>query len=136
GSRGRRPGEGRLVTTPTAAEDLTPEPTVLERILDAIERWGNKMPHPAILFAGLCVGVIVLSQILFWFNVRATFEVVEPPPVPTEETYFGGSVEPTDVGPTIPVPPEGYKLTTEPTKVKGLLTGQGVTSPFPPSLLT
>jgi len=114
------------VTTPTAAEDLTPEPTVLERILDAIERWGNKMPHPAILFAGLCVGVIVLSQILFWFNVRATFEVVEPPPVPTEETYFGGSVEPTDVGPTIPVPPEGYKLTTETTKVKGLLTGEGV----------
>jgi aminobenzoyl-glutamate transport protein len=87
------------VTAPTAAEQAQPEKTFLERILDAIERGGNKMPHPAILFAGLCVAVIVISQVLYWFDVKATFEVVKPPPVPTEETYFGGSVEPTDVGP-------------------------------------
>jgi len=35
----------------------------------------------AVLF---CAGaVIVLSQILFWFDVKATYEVVKPPPVPT-----------------------------------------------------
>jgi aminobenzoyl-glutamate transport protein len=114
------------VTAPSAAEHAPPEKTLLERILDAIERGGNKMPHPAIGFAGLCVVVIVLSQILYWFNVKATFEVVKPPAVPTEETYFGGSVEPTDVGPTEPVPPGAYRVTTETAKVKGLLTGEGV----------
>ena len=67
---------------------------------------GNKMPDPAILFLWLCVGVIVLSQVLYWFDVKATYEVVKPPPVPAEETYYGGSVEPTDVGPTEPEPAE------------------------------
>lgn len=98
----------------------------MERLLDGIERAGNKMPHPAILFGGLCIAVIVLSQILFWFDVKATYQVVKPPPVPTEETYFGGSVEPTDVGPTEPAPPGAYRMVTVTTKVEGLLTGAGV----------
>jgi aminobenzoyl-glutamate transport protein len=109
---------------PVAAEP--PEHTFLERLLDKIERAGNRMPDPAILFLILCVAVIVLSQILFWFDVKATYEVIKPPPVPTEETYFGGSVEPTDVGPTEPVPPEAYRTVTETTKVKGLLQGEGI----------
>jgi aminobenzoyl-glutamate transport protein len=104
----------------------TPKHSFLERMLDGIERLGNKMPDPAILFLILCGAVIVLSQILFWFDVKATYEVVKPPPVPTEETYFGGSVEPTDVGPTEPVPPEAYRTVTETTKVKGLLQGDGI----------
>ena len=98
----------------------------MKRLLDGIERLGNKMPHPAILFLVLCGAVIVLSQVLYWANWSATFEVVKPPAVPTEETYFGGSTEPTDVGPTEPVPPEAYEVTTETAKVKGLLTGEGV----------
>jgi aminobenzoyl-glutamate transport protein len=103
-----------------------PKHSFLERMLDAIERLGNKMPDPAILFLILCGGVIVLSQILFWFDVKATYEVVKPPSVPTQETYYGGSVEPTDVGPTEPVPPEAYRTVTETTKVKGLLQGEGI----------
>ncbi len=109
-----------------AAAPEQPEHTFLERMLDRIERAGNKMPDPAILFLILCGGVIVLSQILFWFNVQATYEVIKPPPVPTQETYYGGSVEPTDVGPTEPVPPSAYRTVTETTKVKGLLQGEGV----------
>ena len=100
--------------------------TFLERILDGIERAGNKMPHPAILFLVLCGAVIVVSQILYWANVSATFEVVKPPAVPTEETYYGGSSEPTDVGPAEPEPPAAYEVRTETAKVKGLLTGEGV----------
>jgi aminobenzoyl-glutamate transport protein len=103
-----------------------PEHTFLERLLDRIERAGNRMPDPAILFLILCGGVIVLSQILFWFDVKATYEVIKPPLVPTQETYYGGSVEPTDVGPTEPVPPDAYRMVTVTTKVKGLLQGEGV----------
>ena len=84
------------------------------------------MPNPAVLFLLLCVLTILLSQVLFWFNVHATYETVAPPPVPTQETYYGGSVEPTDVGPTQPEPPDAYKLHTETTKVQGLLTADGV----------
>ena len=59
--------EGRCVVTETADARGAAEPaekTFLERVLDAIERGGNKMPHPAILFLALCVVVIVLSQVL------------------------------------------------------------------------
>jgi aminobenzoyl-glutamate transport protein len=98
----------------------------MQRLLDGIERLGNKMPHPAVLFIVLCGAVIVLSQVLYWTNWSATYEVVKPPAVPTEETYYGGSTEPVDVGPTEPVPPEGYEVTTETSKVKGLLTADGV----------
>ena len=100
--------------------------TFLQRVLDRVERVGNKMPHPAIMFLALCGAVIVLSQVLAWLDVKATYEVVKPPAVPTQETYYGGSTEPTDVGPTEPVPPEGYTLTTETAEVKGLLSADGV----------
>jgi aminobenzoyl-glutamate transport protein len=100
--------------------------TFLQRILDGIERAGNKMPDPAILFLALCGAVIVISQILYWFDVKATYQVVTPPPVATEQTYVGGSTEPVDVGPSEPVPATAYKVKTETAKVKGLLTGDGV----------
>src|SRR5262249_44523271 len=108
-----RQGKGRVSD---AATGLPPpaasEQTFLERILNGVERAGNKMPHPAILFLALCGAVIVLSQVLYWFDVKATFQVVQPPAVATEQVYYGGSVEPTDVGPTVPEPAKDYKLTT------------------------
>src|SRR6476620_3813012 len=123
--------ERRRVTTDAPPVPAEPhEHTFLERLLDAIERAGNKMPDPAILFLVLCALVIVVSQILFWFDVKATFEVVKPPPVPTEQQYVGGSVEPTDVGPTEAEPANDYRLVTETAKVKGLLTGEGVSFLF------
>jgi aminobenzoyl-glutamate transport protein len=100
--------------------------TFMQRILDGIETAGNKMPDPAILFLALCGAVIVISQILYWFDVKATYQIVTPPPVATEQTYVGGSVEPVDVGPSEPVPASKYHIETETAKVKGLLTGDGV----------
>ncbi len=49
------------MAAPPAAE---PPRGMMERILGAIERGGNKMPDPAILFVWLSVGVIVLSALL------------------------------------------------------------------------
>jgi aminobenzoyl-glutamate transport protein len=102
------------------------EHTRMQRLLDGIERLGNKMPDPAILFLWLCLGVILLSQALQWLDVKATYQVVAPPPAAAEETYYGGSSQPTYVGPTEPEPAEDYQLRTETTKVKGLLTVDGV----------
>ena len=48
-----------------------------QRALAWIEKAGNKVPNPAILFIALCIGVIVLSQILDWLNVSVTSEVVD-----------------------------------------------------------
>jgi len=110
--------------------DAAAEHSFLERVLDGIERLGNKMPDPAILFLVLCGLVIVASQILFWFNVQATFEVVKPPPVATEQEYIGGSVEPVDVGPTEAEPAKDYQVVTQTAKVRGLLNGDGISFLF------
>ena len=119
-----RHGRGCVSETPAVSAEA--QHSFLERMLDGIERLGNKMPDPAILFLSLCGVVIVLSQLLYWFDVKATYEVVKPPPAPATETYYGGSVEPTYVGPSGHEPARLYHVTTETTKVKGLLTGEGV----------
>jgi aminobenzoyl-glutamate transport protein len=56
----------------TAAAPSEPARGLMVRVLDAIERGGNKMPHPAILFLWLCAGVIVLSMLLAWADVKVT----------------------------------------------------------------
>jgi aminobenzoyl-glutamate transport protein len=38
--------------------------TILQKLLNVVERGGNKVPHPAVLFFLLIVAVIVLSQVL------------------------------------------------------------------------
>lgn len=98
----------------------------MERLLDRVERVGNKMPHPAILFLILCLAVIVLSQALSWAGVHATYETVTTPPVAAEQTYYGGSSQPTLVGPTEPQPPSAYHVETQRAEVKGLLSADGV----------
>ncbi|MDA0183163.1 AbgT family transporter [Solirubrobacter phytolaccae] len=103
-----------------------PPHTRMQRMLDGIERLGNKMPDPAILFLWLCVGVIVLSQLLAWLDVDATYQVVEPPPATAEETYYGGSTDSVYVGPTEHEPADDYQVREKTTEVEGLLTGDGV----------
>src|SRR3954447_13435147 len=100
--------------TDTAVPEATApaDHTFMERLLDGIERVGNRMPDPAILFLWLCLGVILLSQALQWLDVKATYQVVAPPPVAAQETYYGGSVQPTYVGPTEPEPATDYKVRT------------------------
>ena len=50
----------------------------LDRFLTTIERVGNMVPHPAIIFFWLIVIVIVLSVILSFVGWSATYEAVDP----------------------------------------------------------
>jgi aminobenzoyl-glutamate transport protein len=99
----------------------------IQRVLDAIERVGNKVPHPAIIFLGLCVLVIVLSAVLAALDVSVTYEVAEQPPIVAEQEDLGGSIAP-DV-----VLPEGeqrlyddVEIVTETTEVQSILSRDGI----------
>ena len=98
----------------------------MERILGAIERGGNKMPHPAILFIWLCVGVIVLSMVLSWLDIKATYEVAKPPAVPVEEVVQGGSTQPSGGLPDASVQEGDYKIVQETAKIQSLVSADGV----------
>ena len=98
----------------------------MKGFLGTIERVGNKVPHPAILFLALIVIMIGLSQVFYWIGTSVTYEVVKPPPALVEETYIGGSVEPGEVLPAEAADAEDYAVTTATVEGRGLLTAGGV----------
>lgn len=98
----------------------------VQRLLDGIERVGNRVPHPAIIFLALCGLVIVLSAVLAAIDVSVTYDVVEPPPVEAEAEELGGSDEP-DIG-TLPEDylDEQLEVEQETTEIESLLSADGV----------
>jgi aminobenzoyl-glutamate transport protein len=97
-----------------------------ERILGGIERGGNKMPDPAILFVWLAVGVIVLSALLSWADINVTYQVAKPPPVPVEEVVQGGSTQPSGGLPDASVQEGDYTIVEETASVQSLLSADGI----------
>jgi aminobenzoyl-glutamate transport protein len=80
------------VTEATAA--TPPQHTAMGRLLDVIERAGNKVPHPVMMFLYLIIGVIVLSAILALAGVSVTDEIVVPDNVPTTPGYYEDTTQP------------------------------------------
>ncbi len=111
----------------TPLSTTSPAPKGKRSWLDVIENIGNKVPHPAIIFLGLCVLVIVLSAILAAFDVKVTYEVAEPPGVTVTQDYETGSSVP-----DYKIPPPGYEpqaapvIKQETTEIKSLLSVDGV----------
>ena len=95
-------------------------------VLGWIERVGNKVPHPAIIFLALIVGVIVLSAVLAWAGVSVTTEVAEAEETGVSQEYdAGGSSYPSlDHAPEEAIP--DYEVRTETIEVESLLDGDGI----------
>ncbi len=64
------------------------------RMLDVIERVGNKVPHPVLMFLYLIIFVIIASAVLAFLNVSVTDQIAVPVPVGVPPEYVGGPVEP------------------------------------------
>ncbi|GBU09419.1 aminobenzoyl-glutamate transport protein [Gammaproteobacteria bacterium] len=56
---------------------IQPKLSFLTRVLNKIERAGNKLPHPFIIFIGLMVFAIILSAIFSSLNISASFEKID-----------------------------------------------------------
>lgn len=52
--------------------------TTMQRLLDTIEKVGNMVPHPVVIFLILIAVVIVLSAVLSLFGTAVTFERINP----------------------------------------------------------
>jgi aminobenzoyl-glutamate transport protein len=52
--------------------------TLMQRFLDGVEKVGNMVPHPVIIFLILIAIVIVLSAVLGAFGTAVTFERINP----------------------------------------------------------
>jgi aminobenzoyl-glutamate transport protein len=59
--------------------------TALQRLLDLVERVGNKVPHPAVLFFLLIVLVVLLSHVLQWTGTSVSYQRLNPQTHKTED---------------------------------------------------
>jgi len=79
---------------------------VMQRFLDMVEKVGNKVPHPAVIFVALLLGVVVLSHILHLTGASVSYEVI----VPVERSIDSEKVAaaPYDTQFAFPERPYGY----------------------------
>lgn len=73
--------------------------SVMQKLLDVVERVGNKVPHPVIIFLFLIALVLILSHVLFLAGAGVSYQVVNP---------------------------ESHKVETATTVARSLLTGSGL----------
>jgi aminobenzoyl-glutamate transport protein len=77
--------------TESPAKHLPPEShpdaprSVLQKMLDVVEKVGNKVPHPAVLFFLLIGAVVLLSHLLHWLGTSVTYQRLDPQTHKTEE---------------------------------------------------
>jgi aminobenzoyl-glutamate transport protein len=62
----------------SVAETIKTPKTFLQKLLDGVERIGNKVPHPAVIFFILSGLVIVLSHLFYLLGTSVDYEVVNP----------------------------------------------------------
>jgi aminobenzoyl-glutamate transport protein len=52
--------------------------TIMQRLLDTVERVGNRVPHPVMIFVYLIVFVVLLSALLSLLGAQVTYQAYNP----------------------------------------------------------
>ncbi|NVJ19935.1 AbgT family transporter [Myxococcus sp. AM011] len=71
---------------PDRQSETPPKKKGLERILDTVERVGNKVPHPAVIFVALIGIVILLSHVFYMMGISVTYQTINPETHVPEQT--------------------------------------------------
>jgi aminobenzoyl-glutamate transport protein len=102
--------------------------TIMQKILDAVEKVGNKVPHPAIIFLTLIAIVVVLSALFGMLGTSFSYEVLVPKTQKTETPVpYDPSVH--DAGPTFSykdLDEKTYTVETRTVAARSLLTTEGI----------
>lgn len=88
--------------------DAAGKETFAQKLLNGIEKVGNKVPHPVLMFLYLIIIVMVLSQILAMLDISVTEEIAVPVSAEAEADYPLDSTEPGLI-----YPPEPYEIDYE-----------------------
>src|SRR5262249_13813881 len=93
--------------------------TFMQKLLDVVEKVGNKVPHPAVIFLVLIALVVVLSAVFAWAGASATAEVITPEKNPPPEKSL--DAYPYSEKLSKPITP-----VLQETKVQSLLSTEGI----------
>jgi aminobenzoyl-glutamate transport protein len=102
--------------------------SAMQKILDVVEKVGNKVPHPAVIFLILIAIVVVLSQVLYVTGTSVSYQVIVP-----ETHKFEKATAPdatlSDMGTTATyqvIDEKKYKIETRTVTAQSLLTTDGI----------
>lgn len=111
------------MTASAAAEKRT----FIQKALDGVEKVGNKVPHPVLMFLYLIAFIIVLSHVLFVLGVSVTTEVIEPVPVMVSPDYYEDTTSVMlDVPPSAAYDENSFVVREETIPIRSLLTIEGI----------
>lgn len=113
----------------TTAPDGSQPRSFQERMLDSIEKAGNKVPHPVIMFLYLIAGIAILSAVLALANVSVTEEIATPVPISELRDLreaLGGSIVAYDVVAGTPFEVPEYIISEQTFEVHSLLSIDGI----------
>lgn len=99
------------------------------KFLDSIERIGNKVPNPTIMFVYLIGFVALLSAVLSWMAVSVTDKVVTPVPSAALEklnSALGGTIMPFDTATESFIDLPDFTVSEQTFPVRNLLSGDGL----------
>jgi aminobenzoyl-glutamate transport protein len=93
--------------------------TFMQRLLDTVEKVGNMVPHPAVIFLVLIGIVVVFSHVLYMMGVSVSSEVIIPEEKPS-------AVRSLDAYPYSEELSQPHKPVMKTTGVQSLLTAEGI----------
>lgn len=96
-----------------------------QKMLDGIEKMGNKVPHPVLMFLYLIIFVIVLSHILHLAGVSVTELISVPVQDEAEYDYYEDTTAPGIIVPQDPYE-ENFVIEERTITVESLLTVEGI----------
>jgi len=99
----------------------------MQKFLGIVEKVGNKVPHPAVIFLLLLGAVIVLSQVLHMTGTTVTYEVIVPQTTPevveNDDPMYEGMGAPLGLG---AIDEQQTVMETRTARARSLLTVEGV----------
>jgi aminobenzoyl-glutamate transport protein len=114
-----------MATVQQKASPSSEQAGLMQKFLDGVERVGNKVPHPVMMFLYLIIGVVVLSSVLSLLGVSVTEDVAVPVSVPATGQYYEDTAVPGYTGPALPYGQE-YEVKQETIAIRSLLSMEGI----------
>ncbi len=99
----------------------------MQKFLDVVEKVGNKVPHPAIIFLMLLAGVVVLSHVVHMTGLSVSYEIMVPEvresAVETSDPFLYGTGSPYGYG---GIDELNVNIETRTASANSLLTSDGI----------
>lgn len=111
------------------AESTDAPKGVMQRILDVVEKAGNMVPHPVLIFVAMIAIVIVVSHLLYMTGASVTLQAIVPDSYEVDKTANTYSPDLYDTGTRVTVETldeKEYHIEEQTIAARSLLTSDGI----------